>query len=212
MKSILYSEILVLTKSYKDGGFCVAGIDLTNNEFIRLVSNSDGGPLSDTETESISPLTVISFWGIPFPLKNQIENVIIDNEKQISIIRQETISTVEKMFDEKIFHNTGLIYNDEPVLERDIMKNVTSSLSIALFTNMNISKNLQGKYRAKFSYENTQKNFSMTDPEYCNNDYYIHEGLMIISIPLLNNSWNMNNPDKPYFKFIAKIFDLSSLT
>ena len=83
MKSILYSEILVLTKSYKDGGFCVAGIDLTNNEFIRLVSNSDGGPLSDTETESISPLTVISFWGIPFPLKNQIENVIIDSEKQI---------------------------------------------------------------------------------------------------------------------------------
>lgn len=44
----MIKDIIVLTKSYKHGGFCVAGIDCNDGGWIRLISN-------DNETENAVP-------------------------------------------------------------------------------------------------------------------------------------------------------------
>ena len=37
----MIKQICILTKSYKHGGYCVAGIDLETGEWIRLVASDD---------------------------------------------------------------------------------------------------------------------------------------------------------------------------
>lgn len=210
MSFISYKNVLVLTKSFKNKGYCVAGIDLDKNKFIRIVKDSEGGALSAMETESISPLSVVSFNAISSPLNDQIENVILVGA--FNIIRKEEINIVKELYFNNSFNNTGLIYNEESVLDKFEMQCVNSSLSIAFFTNMEIYKNKNQRFRARFIYNDVEKNFSMTDPEYCYQDCKISEGLMIVSIPSLNNHWNNENSDQPYHKFIAKIFDFSLLS
>ena len=37
----MIKQICILTKSYKNGGYCVAGIDLNTKKWVRLVSSED---------------------------------------------------------------------------------------------------------------------------------------------------------------------------
>lgn len=82
-------EVAILTMSSKNGGFCVAGIDVNNGKWIRLVSDDTEthGALSrdDIKYQNGSfckPLDVVAVPIIKdLPLQYQPENVLIDSEK-----------------------------------------------------------------------------------------------------------------------------------
>ena len=53
------AKIVCLANSYKEGGRCIAGIDLDTSKWIRLVSSEPGGKLPTHKVSSINILDVI---------------------------------------------------------------------------------------------------------------------------------------------------------
>ncbi len=53
------AKIVCLANSYKEGGRCIAGIDLDTSEWVRPVSNQAGGTLPADDVSSISILDVV---------------------------------------------------------------------------------------------------------------------------------------------------------
>ncbi len=75
-------EIVVLANSYKEGGLCLAGKDLSTKKWIRPVSNSHGGALLKSAYSHISPLNIISMnLSQHIPLAEQPENFLISETK-----------------------------------------------------------------------------------------------------------------------------------
>ena len=68
----MIKQICILTKSYKHGGYCVAGIDVNNNEWIRLV-NSDN-PANDEIRKEQMFLNGIRIWYNKDKFLQTIEN------------------------------------------------------------------------------------------------------------------------------------------
>ena len=88
-------EIVILAKSIKNGGFCIAGKDVNTNEWIRPVSTINGGELSNEQSKSyfhngdgnlvgylckILQKVRINFLEA-VPLSYQCENYLIDNSR-----------------------------------------------------------------------------------------------------------------------------------
>lgn len=88
-------EIVILAKSIKNGGFCIAGKDVNTNEWIRPVSTINGGELSNEQSKSYFhnedgnlvgyPCKILQKVRINFseavPLPYQCENYLIDNSR-----------------------------------------------------------------------------------------------------------------------------------
>lgn len=75
-------EMVVLANSYKEGGLCLAGKDLTTKKWIRPVSNSNGGSLSKLAYSNITPLNIVSMdLSQHVPLVEQPENFLISDSK-----------------------------------------------------------------------------------------------------------------------------------
>jgi putative nucleic acid modification protein with dual OB domain len=53
------ARIVCLANSYKEGGRCIAGIDIDTSEWVRPVSNQAGGTLPTDDVSSISILDVV---------------------------------------------------------------------------------------------------------------------------------------------------------
>jgi len=85
-------EIIVLANSVKHNQHCVAGKLLDNSQWVRPVSNAQGGELSDEQARIqnphgvfyVKPLQKI-YMGLSShaPLINQPENYITDNTNQV---------------------------------------------------------------------------------------------------------------------------------
>ena len=79
--------MVVLTKSAKNGGHCVAGIDVDTGNWVRLVSNdlNTHGALSDQDMQYqdrsyCTPLDIVSVPIIKAcPSQYQPENILIDH-------------------------------------------------------------------------------------------------------------------------------------
>ena len=83
-------RFLVLTKSAKHSGYCVAGIDLDENRLIRLVSDMAGNAISYHQfTYNEKPIEILSELDIacrPSPLSVQTENNILEKINSVSRI------------------------------------------------------------------------------------------------------------------------------
>lgn len=81
--------VAILTMSSKNGGYCVAGVDVKNGDWIRLVSDNvyTHGALSSDDIKYKSggyckPLDVVQVPIIRYtPLEYQPENVLIDRKE-----------------------------------------------------------------------------------------------------------------------------------
>jgi hypothetical protein len=84
------ADILLLANSYKHGGYCVAGKDINNNKWVRIVGDQEGsaltlaqlkyknldGILQNNDFEPFNKFVRIDL-GDPVPKKYQPENVLI---------------------------------------------------------------------------------------------------------------------------------------
>lgn len=107
----MFKDIIIMTKSDKHGGCCVAGIDASNNNFVRLMSENKGtfGALNEDDMlyEDNSKAKILDIARIKIlkdsPTPIQPENITIDTtcrwQKSGSITEKE----LEKYLNEDIF-------------------------------------------------------------------------------------------------------------
>lgn len=202
-------NVLILTMSSKNHGYCVAGIDIDNGKWVRLVSNDEKshGALSrrdifyDNKT-TCKPLDVVK---VPIikdkPLKYQPENVLINCG-----FFWEKIGTIDinKLIEYHEPEKHDFIFGDTcPYLKEWELQDIGHSLVLVEVDNLNIYHPSDRKTKAKFTYNgNVYNNISVTDPEYYDFEpFKFKKAFLVISLP--DSPYNDN-----YYKFIAKIFPI----
>ncbi len=70
-------ELCILTKSLKDKGYCVAGVDTTTGELFRLVSDKDGAAIPKEALDSTLDVIRVNLTK-HVPVNCQRENWLFD--------------------------------------------------------------------------------------------------------------------------------------
>lgn len=196
--------------SSKNKGYCVAGIDIENHKWIRLISDDrlTHGALNKKAVtydngQSCHPLDIVIVPTIKeLSSEYQPENVLIDSAKKWRKIREYTaIDEVLKLHpleDHKFLLGNQFNYITEPEI-----RSVGHSLILVQVRALTITHPYSQKTKASFMYKNIfYKNIAVTDPNfYCTNDgWYTNSAILVMSLP------DSPYPEDKYYKFIAKIF------
>lgn len=205
---ISYIKVAILTKSSKNGGFCVAGVNLDNKRLIRLVSNDNEshGALfnrhmryQDNTFCQVLDIAEVPVIG-PKPIDFQPENILIDENHNWKKCRQSSIGEILNIFPPKYYEN--LLGNPYNYITIEAISRVQYSLAWIEVKNLIITRS-DRKIKAEFQY-NAQKyeNISVTDPDYYSTALPLQCNHAVLLVSL---------PDSPYkeryfYKFIAKIF------
>lgn len=204
------NEIIILTKSSKYGGLCVAGVDKNTGQWIRLVTK-DGGQINrnimryeDGSSIEILDCVCVDTLGTA-ATSIQPENVCIDTSKHIKKVKRFSIKELLEI------HNLEkpktILGNNYHVIRTNVDK-VGHSLEIVKVQNAVINEVMgsNGYLKAKldFCYNNIfYQNMSVTDPDYFGIKSGTKLGDVIIIVSLPDDEYSKLNG---YFKFVAKIF------
>lgn len=204
-------EMVVLTKSSKFSGYCVAGIDINTKQWIRLTtsnSNTQGALLpkeisykegKECQVLDVILITVLEDIGDEI----QPENVLIDTSQPIVYRKKYTIEDVLKIHkpetSEYIFGNKYNYITDVAIWK------LTSSLILVEVDDLEIKhmKNNDGQIKTKADFEymfESYQNLSVTDPEF----YSVTDGTLYDKAYLVISIGT--NYNGKYYKFISKIF------
>lgn len=205
--------IAILTKSSKFGGYCVAGIDVTSGEWVRLVSDNKltHGALSDDNIRYAdgcicNPLDIVCVdVERAVPCAHQSENYLIDSHRRFRKIRECSLAEILQVHPSD---NFAYIYeNTQPYIDGDAIKSIGYSLMLVSVSSLEIYKvrtsNNQQKTKASFIYNGQRyNNIAVTDPAYyaAQEDARYVRAYLVVSLP--DTPW----PDDHYYKFIAKIY------
>jgi len=208
-------QVIILTKSAKDNGYCVAGINTESCKFVRLVSwngRTDALFSKHIKYANEQEVQVLDVVNVPIEravsTKRQPENVLIKEGIAWDKTGQKTIEEVlelccnnDREFEPFILGNTNYYLS-----EKDAAPDC--SLVLVKVKNLKIYLNDRDKVKADFDYKGIPyQKFSVTDPHYFSeqNRGTISSAYCVISLP-----------DKPfiaeftegkrYYKFIATIF------
>ena len=202
-------NVCILTKSLKDREFCVAGIDISNGQWIRLVSTKDGGvfPKELLDDANINVLDIVEVDFIKkVPLKVQQENWLVNTNIKLKKISTWSIGNVKKIH--KTDNPERIFYNTSSSLTEDDIKNIDHSLEMVNVKNLEFDVYDKGDerphFRVHFEYNSNKYTLCLTDPEYRDEDYNkikIPSSTLIISLPAYPYGDNQT-----YGKFVAKIF------
>lgn len=123
----MYKDIIVLARSIKKGGYCVAGVDAKTGEWIRPISNNplDEGtvPLNDITYKDGTRVDIFDIVRIKLiahkPTRSQPENFIYDDRvgwlKQGHSSLEEVVGFRGYDVPDKIFYNTDKSLGEEEV-------------------------------------------------------------------------------------------------
>lgn len=204
-------DIIILTCSAKHSGYCVAGIDLDSNEWIRLVATDDLDTneipksfMVYSDFKRCRPLDVVSVDIIEeIPGDIQPENVLVNLRKKPIFKSRITPNQLEDYIssDRYIYKGTSS-YMDGFTAH-------SCGHSLGLYKVQDIYLDVfefNGRMKTKldFTYNGrSYEGWSMTDPDYygCDGGKICDEGLIVVSIP--EDDYNGN-----YYKFVSKIIRL----
>ena len=163
-------EILIMTKSAKINGFCVAGIDISNGRWIRLVSDDENGEgavsRDDLTFQNGTQAEVFDLVAVecePLPTDAQSENHLYDTEYYWTKIR--TMSRNEA-FSECPLSNSQFIFENSA---RSLDENEITGESLVLVEIDHIIVNVVNEYeknkcKVDFEYNGFQySNISIGD-------------------------------------------------
>ena len=214
----MIKQICILTKSYKHGGYCVAGIDVSTREWIRLV-NSDNPNTDEIRKEqmflngkSIECLDVIEYDFIKnIPNSCQTENWLLNTSLKPKYIRSISIEELANII--KIEKDDFFIFNSANLLDENDISSIKRSLYIFHVQNLKIEAatyesygEIRFRYKCLFDYKNNQyTNISLTDPVYrdvAQDGTNLSNALIIASLPCVPYKDNL------FYKFVAKIIPI----
>ena len=201
-------EILILTCSAKHRGYCVAGIDLDTDEWIRLVASDDLNTNEIPESFMLysdftpcKPLDVVSVDIIEeLPGDIQPENVLVNLRRKPVLKYRVTPDQLEDYISSDMY-----IYKDtSSYMNRSTACGCGYSLGLYKVQDIYLDVfeyNGRPKFKLGFTYNGrSYEGWSMTDPVYydCDSGKICDEGLIVVSIP--EDDYNGN-----YYKFVSKI-------
>lgn len=208
-------EAVILTRSSKIGGYCVAGIDIHTGEWVRFVSDDakTHGALSRNDIRYrdgrlCKPLDVVAVDIIDSaPLDHQPENFLIDANRYWVKQDEWTISDVNEIHPSEI--RPYLYGNVDPYIDNQEINSIGYSLTLIRVSSLIINQvtNIYGKpkTKARFFYNgHWYYNMSVTDPEYYSapDGTQFDQAYLVVSLP------DTPFPENCYYKFIAQIYPL----
>jgi hypothetical protein len=202
-------EICILTKSLKDRGYCVAGIDTKTGEVIRLVSTADGDAIDKEllDSQKINCLDVVRVEVIRHcPILPQAENWLLDTAKPI--IKMGTLSKEEVLKLHPLSTEPFIFTNDNAELTTAEIKPLKHSLEIVEVYRLKLDTSLKGDgrnhHKVIFKYKNNEYKLALTDPLLRMEDFDklpLGKAILIISIPC-----HPYGEENLYHKFVVKVF------
>ncbi len=206
-------DIVILTKSTKRGGYCVAGIDVNSGEWVRLTSSDEWrrGALTDAHMTYAdgSACKVLDCVRVEVareaPIAHQPENVLIDETKRFRNLGHWTLSDVLRIHPAEQLDTVYI--NTDPSLDEEDMKRVDRSLILIRVPWLRLLQRTTNpekpKVKANFCYKDEwYNNISVTDPEYrdVEDRTDLRQVYIVVSLP------DVPYDNGQYYKFIAKIF------
>ncbi len=206
-------HVVILTKSAKHHNYCVAGINLLTNRWVRLVSEDERTMYAlthemlkyknGTECEILDIVRVHIKENVP--LQIQKENVLIDDDYYFECIGEMDLENIKQYIIKKgvIFGNTNTYIGKETALRFGYSLGLYEVNDVILTDKTNnygritkkVSFNFDGRY-----YED----WSMTDYAFYNKSGKIaNRAYIVVSIPEDDYNGGGN-----YYKFVAQIFVL----
>lgn len=175
----MITRFVCLANSFKEGGRCVAGIEINNNneikmhnghpKWIRPVCNSLHGEIETNLVAHLRILDIIEFeiTGFPDDSNYQSENVFFSKNSMNIVGRYD----MEKL---KSFSNTrNLIFNNRnKSVSEDEIERLSYSLMLVNIDRFEVIKKTYEDNRSKpqcrliFTYNNDQYDFPVTDPAF----------------------------------------------
>lgn len=211
-------QICILTKSYKHGGYCVAGIDINTKEWVRLV-NSDNPNTDEIRKEqmflngkTIECLDIIEYDFIKnIPTSCQTENWLLNPSLKPKFIKSISIEELANFI--KIEKDDFFIFNNANLLKANEISKIKRSLYIFHVQNLKIEAStyesygeIRFRYKCTFDYKNSHyDNISLTDPIYrdvTQDGTNLSNALIVASLPCVPYN------DDLFYKFVAKIFPI----
>lgn len=224
----MLKTIIIMTKSYKPGGFCVSGIDFENGEWIRVVSDRvNNGISSDDLTyqngKEAEVLDVVEITLSRYePLYYQPENYVNNDSFFWNFINKVEINDVltlhpfENDIEELIYYNTQ--YNISESFIKNIDLKAAYSLTLIKVSNpiVNVKTWRNGKksITLEFIYNhNKYQFFRITEGSNHfflnhNDGKYIQEGEFSLVISLGEPYSSSHQPTSKHYKLIASIIPL----
>lgn len=211
-------RLCILTKSYKQGGYCVVGLDLATKQYIRLINGNDctNNAIEKfqmyVDGKDIGFLDVIEVNVIEHaPTSCQIENWIIAPDFKWKYIQ--TLSLKGLLQHLPIDYSKYFILDKHKYLTNENISEIDKSFFVYFVSNLNIisrednyDEGIVHKHKCSFTYNKKEYNdISLTDPEYRVeevNGLVIDHALIFASLPCIPFK------DDFYYKFIAKIVPL----
>lgn len=203
----------LITRSYKNGGYCIAGIDMETKRWIRLVSSEDPHE-SEIPKRFFEPYDDLEILGVEVVRAVlygcQTENYLLD--LSVPPERRGKFSFEELLTPAYVNSPPALFGNLYSHLSSEEIARQRTSLGLFVVRTLVFDYSLgdDGKphYRSKFWYRGRQyAGISVTDPVYRRDEFaggVIDRALLVVSLPAVPY------PNGKYYKFIAKIFPLSA--
>lgn len=208
-------DIVVLTKSSKNSGYCVAGIDIESGEWIRLVSDDVDlhGALTLKDMRYVdgtycNPLDVVRVRLLDAaPIEHQTENYLVDPNYRWEKLGEWTINDVVDIHSPEelgvLYCNTNTHLDDIDILEVDYSLVLIKVDALKLY----LTQNSRGQIKTKASFKYMGRwysHMSVTDRTYhdISKDVMFDHAYLVVSLP---DTPIMGNR---YYKFLAKIFPI----
>ncbi len=207
-------EICILTKSYKNNGYCVAGIDLESHQWVRLVTSED--PKDDEvkkyqldgRYKNINCYDIIDINLLKnIPCNCQTENWLIT--KGGLIVKKSSLSELEAIDLISIDNDENFILNRNRVLNQYEITKINKSLFAYEVKYFSVDINYyegKNRYKCSFLYNNYRyEDISLTDPDFRDidmNNTKLEKAIIIASLPSIpyENGY--------YYKFVAKVIPI----
>lgn len=214
----IQDEIIVLAKSIKNSGFCVAGKSTSTGQWIRPVSTPEGGELTKNQTMACftnakgeyccypcKPLQKIRITFLRhIPLDYQWENYLINENVAWIQNYKITKSELEQYLDNPI----DLWGQRDYILQGQNLER--NSLYLIRAQNLRLYRNNYNKRKVSFLYNQISYDLSCTDPNFDSliqrQDLNTNSAILCISLvqPLAYNSNGIN--EIRHYKLVASIY------
>lgn len=203
-------QVLILAKSYKNKGYCVAGVDAVTGAWVRLVSNDSGGALDKYGVIGVNDdlLHILQVEELgPRPLPYHPENILIrDSSARIDSVKY-TIADALKLHPAE---NYPYLYgNTQPYIDEETIRGIGYSLVLVEVSDLVLTyrstHNDNIKPSASFVYNGKRyQGISVTDPKYdydpAQREIRHARAHLVVSLP------STPFPEGCYYKFVAAIY------
>ncbi len=214
----MIKQICILTKSYKHGGYCMAGIDLENKNWIRLV-NSESPDSDEIKKEQMyideKPIECFDVIECDFVKKIsngcQTENWLLNHDYKWKYLKSLSLKEILNLI--KIDHDSYFILNNKDALNNFEASRMYRSLFLFYVHNFKVDVSsyeqageIHFKFKCSFDYEgNHYFDISLTDPLYrdqTQGGICVKDVLIVASLPSVPYTDNL------YYKFVAKVIPI----